>query len=132
MPHPVRAGPPVPFRVCQMLHTQRVFLKVCVRAFDRHYAILPSGGRILQSLNLKNPRAYSLASEISRLTGESLTAAVITALEQRLAEERRKRGGSTTAEKILAFSERFAPGMRPGSRSADHAEDLYGDDGMPR
>ena len=95
------------------------------------FAILPSEGRILQSLNLKNPRAYSLASELSHLTGESLTAAVITALEQRLEAERRKRGGSTTAEKILAFAERFAPGMAPGSRSAAHAADLYGDDGMP-
>jgi antitoxin VapB len=105
---------------------------------DRHqnarradYGILPSGGRILQSLNLKNPRAYSLASEISHLTGESLTAVVIAALEQRLAAERQKRGGSTTAERILAFAKRFAQGIPPGIRSADHA-DLYGEDGMPR
>lgn len=97
-----------------------------------NYAILPDRGRILQSLNLKNPRAYSLASEISQLTGESLTSVVITALEHRLAEERRKRGGSTTEERILAFAERFAPGMAAGCRSADHAADLYGDDGMPR
>ena len=95
------------------------------------YGILPREGRILQSLNLKNPRAYSLASEISHLTGESLTAAVITALEQRLAAERQKRGG-TTAERILAFAKRFAAGMPPGSRSADHGAELYGDDGMPR
>ncbi len=88
--------------------------------------------RILQSLNLKNPRAWLLASELSRLTGESLTAAVIAALEQRLEAERRKRGGRTQAEKILAFGERFAPGMAPGTRSSDHAMDLYGDDGMPR
>ncbi|MDP9172140.1 MAG: type II toxin-antitoxin system VapB family antitoxin [Acidobacteriota bacterium] len=90
-------------------------------------------GRILQSLNLKNPRAYALASELSRLTGENLTAVVITALEQRLEAERRKRGaGGTTAEKILAFAERFSQGMAPGSRSEDHAAELYGADGMPR
>ena len=96
-----------------------------------HYVILPNRGRILQSLNLKNPRAYSLASELSHLTGESLTTVVITALEQRLEAERRKRGGGT-AERMLAFAERFAPGMAQGSRSADHAAELYGDDGMPR
>lgn len=56
---------------------------------------------------------------------------MITALEQRLEAERRKRGG-TTAERILAFAQRFAAGMPPGSRSADHATELYGDDGMPR
>jgi len=83
-----------------------------------------------RSLSLRNPRAYSLSSELSHLTGESLTGAVITALEQRLEQERRKRGG-TTAERILVFAKRFAQGIPPGIRSMDHA-DPYGDDGMPR
>ena len=87
-------------------------------------------GRILQSLNLKNPKAYSLAAELSHLTGESLTGAVIAALEERLEAERRKRGG-TKAERILAFAKRFAKGMPPGVRSEGHVE-LYGADGMPR
>jgi len=99
---------------------------------SKNYGILSSRGRILQSLNLKNPRAYSLASELSHVTGESLTAAVIAALEQRLETERRKRGGTIRAERILAFAERFAPGMAPGSYSLEHATELYGDDGMPR
>ena len=85
----------------------------------------------MQSLNLKNPKACALAAELTRLTGESLTSAVIAALEQRLEAERRKRASRTTAERILAFADRFAPGMTPGSRSSHHAE-LYGDDGMPR
>jgi hypothetical protein len=72
-----------------------------------------------------------LAAELTRLTGESLTSAVIAALEQRLEVERRKRANRTTAERILAFADRFAPGVAPGSESSDHAE-LYGDDGMPR
>ena len=87
-------------------------------------------GRILQSLNLKNPKAYLLASELAKLTGETLTTAVIASLEQRLEAERRKRGGRT-AKNILAFADRFAAGMSPGSHSANHAE-LYGDDGLPR
>ena len=93
--------------------------------------ILPIGGGILHSLNLKNPKAYTLASEIAKITGESLTTVVITALEQRLEEEQKKRGNGRTAERILAFAEQFAPGMKPGSTSADHA-DLYGEDGLPR
>lgn len=79
---------------------------------------------------MKNPKAYSLASELSDLTGESLTSAVITALEERLTAERRKRARHATAEKILAFADRFAPGMSPGTTSAGHA-DIYGADGMP-
>jgi len=66
------------------------------------------------------------------MTGESLTTAVIVALEQRLEAERRTRGGGSTAEEILAFAARFAPGMSRRSRSSDHATELYGDDGMPR
>jgi len=88
-------------------------------------------GRILHSLNLKNPRAYELAQEIAHLTGETMTAAVIEALEQRLRTERLRRGGKTTASEILAFAERFAAGMAPGSRSEEHASGLYGEDGMP-
>jgi len=56
---------------------------------------------------------------------------VIAALEQRLELERRTRG-TPTAARILAFAERFAAGMAPGSRSVDHAAELYGEDGMPR
>jgi hypothetical protein len=57
---------------------------------------------------------------------------VITSLELRLEAERQKQGGKSTADKILAFAGRFAPGMKPGSHSTDHATDLYGDDGMPQ
>ena len=93
--------------------------------------ILPTEGRILQSLNLKNPRAYELASELSRLTGENLTTTVIVALEQRLASERRNKGNGMTIEKMLALAERFSAGVKPGSTSAGHA-DIYGEDGLPR
>lgn len=94
--------------------------------------ILPLEGRILPTLNLKNPKAYELATELAQLTGQTLTSAVMTALAVRLEEERQKRGGHSTADEILAFAKKFAPGMATGGSSADHAELLYGDDGMPR
>ena len=47
-------------------------------------------------------------------------------------DEHGERGKTTTAAQILAFAEQFATGMTPGSRSGDHAEELYDDDGMPR
>ena len=80
------------------------------------------------SLNLKNPRAHELASELAALTGESLTESVIRSLEERL---RRERGGSM-AERILAFAERFAQGMPAGASSARHGDLLHGEDGLPR
>ena len=88
--------------------------------------------RILQSLNLKNPRAYTLASELSHLTGESLTTTVITALEQRLEAERRVRGGRVSVQKMLALADRFAAGMPKGVGSSAHATELYDDDGLPK
>jgi hypothetical protein len=57
---------------------------------------------------------------------------VIASLEYRLEAERRKRGGPTTAERILAFASRFASGMAQGSRSEGHADELYGEDGLPK
>jgi antitoxin VapB len=84
------------------------------------------------SLNLKNPRAHELAAQLSELTGESLTTAVIRALEERLIQERQKRGLKTTAERILGFADRFSRGMPRESSSADHAGLLYGEDGLPR
>jgi len=56
---------------------------------------------------------------------------VIAALELRLESERRKRGKTVTAKKILEFADRFAPGMAPGSHSSHHATELYGDGGLP-
>jgi antitoxin VapB len=43
------------------------------------------------ALSIKDPEADRLAREVARLTGESLTAAVKSALSERLDRERRKR-----------------------------------------
>ncbi|MDX2178727.1 MAG: type II toxin-antitoxin system VapB family antitoxin [Bryobacteraceae bacterium] len=80
------------------------------------------------SLNLKNPRAYELACELSALTGESMTAVVITALEQRL-EEHRKQKKYSELRKLI---ERFAAEMPPGASSTD-VNDLYDEEtGLPK
>ena len=84
------------------------------------------------SLNLKNPRAYELAHKLARLTGESLTTAVIEALEERLKRVSDQKSRATKAERILSFGDRFARGMPSGCSSADHAPLLYGDDGLPK
>jgi antitoxin VapB len=82
------------------------------------------------SLNVKNPRAYALATQLSEITGESLTDTVIRSLEVRLTEEQQKRTGRDTATRMLEFAGRFAVGIKPGVSSLDHAN-LYGEDGLP-
>jgi len=54
------------------------------------------------ALSIKNDRADELARELAALTGESLTDAVITALQLRLADERRARLRRTSLDDILA------------------------------
>ncbi len=83
------------------------------------------------SLNVKNPLAYKLAAQLSEMTGETLTDAVIRSLELRLAQQRRRLTGQSTAQRILAFAKRFAEGVNSGAHSSGHA-DLYGDDGLPK
>ena len=81
-------------------------------------------------MNVKNPKAYQLAEELARLQGKTLTAVVIAALEQQLAEEKRKNDQGARAARLHAFAIEFAKGMKPGSNSAAHA-DIYDENGMP-
>jgi len=83
------------------------------------------------SLNLKNPRAHELAAELAEMTGESLTTAVIKALEERIRAVRQTEQKSKS-ELILEFADRFARTMPAGCRSSDHATLLYDEDGLPK
>jgi antitoxin VapB len=83
------------------------------------------------SMNIKNDETHRLAEELARLTGESLTAAVTVAVRERLERLRRERGNSL-ADRLLAIGRDCAPRLQEPFRSADHAELLYDDNGMPR
>jgi len=59
------------------------------------------------SLNIKNPRTFEAAHELAAVTGETITAAVTIAIEERLAallekEVRERQGGLSVAD-IQAF-----------------------------
>ena len=56
------------------------------------------------ALSIKNEHADELARELAALTGESLTEAVITALQLRLADERRARVRRTSLDDILSLA----------------------------
>jgi antitoxin VapB len=62
------------------------------------------------ALSLKDLETDRLAREVSKLTGESLTQAVRTALAERLERERRRRGrkGKDLADELDALAEEFA------------------------
>jgi antitoxin VapB len=69
-------------------------------------------------LNIKNDEAHELATELARLTGESLTSAVIVALHERLMRERRRRQGDKIAARLMRIGKAYA--ALPGTgRSPD-------------
>lgn len=59
-------------------------------------------------LNVKNGEAHKLATELARLTGESLTSVVIVALRERLARERRRRNIDATTARLMEIGKRYA------------------------
>lgn len=59
-------------------------------------------------LNIKNDEAHQLATELSRMTGESLTAAVTNALREQLAREHRRRQTDQIAQRLLKIGGRYA------------------------
>lgn len=60
------------------------------------------------ALNIKNPEAHRLASELAKITGETLTEAVVRSLRERLQRESGKREGGDVAEKLMEIGRRCA------------------------
>lgn len=86
----------------------------------------------MQQINIKNEHTYALAQELSRLTGENLTQAITSAVEERLeklrAREKSKRAG--LADKLLALGQECA--ALPTLDERDPDEILYDENGLPQ
>jgi antitoxin VapB len=87
-------------------------------------------------LNVKSHDAYRLASELTQLTGESLTAAVTLALRERLEREQKARAlpvedPEKLAEELLEIGRRCAAHMRGPLNGKAMMDELYGPDGLP-
>ncbi len=81
------------------------------------------------SLNIKNDETYALASRLAKVTGESLTQAVTTALRERLA---RIEQPDALVEDLLALGRDCAARLKEPWRDADHGALLYDEKGLPR
>lgn len=74
------------------------------------------------SLNIKNPEAERLAAEISAVTGESKTAAIIVALRERrerLLAQRRAGEDAAMADDLLALAARINTRLAGATLSTD-------------
>lgn len=81
-------------------------------------------------LNIKSEDAYRLASRLSELTGESLTAVVTNALRSALEREERSRDTDQEVERMLAMGREIRAHMREPVSS--DLRDLYDENGLPR
>jgi antitoxin VapB len=82
-------------------------------------------------LNIKNPEAHRLAEELAKRTGESMTAAVTTAVRERLDRVRREQEASL-ADRLVEIGQDCAKRLREPFRSTDHGDLLYDERGLPR
>ena len=82
------------------------------------------------TMNIKNPETHRLATELAKLTGETLTQAVTEALRERLERVSRQRRKATTAE-LLAIGRRCAAHLHTPATSVEHAALLYDELGLP-
>jgi antitoxin VapB len=82
------------------------------------------------SLNIKSPEAHDMAAQLARLTGESMTKAVIEAIRERLERKRRERDQEKIVAEAMAIARRVASYPRRDRRP--HGQLLYDERGLPR
>ena len=83
------------------------------------------------SLNIKNEKTHRLARELARVTGESMTAAVEKAVQERLERVRGNKKGNL-AERLLQIGREGAPLWKEPYKSMDHGDLLYDEKGLPK
>lgn len=84
------------------------------------------------TMNIKNPEAHRLATELSRLRGVSLTQAVTDAVRLELEREKRGRRTRGLAAQLLEIGQRCAAHMQHPVAAKDHARLLYDRAGLPK
>lgn len=83
------------------------------------------------ALYIKNPRVDQLAREVSEATGENITQAVLTSLEERLVRIEGRRRGVSLEEEIMAIRTRCKALPILNRDDAAHVMG-YDDLGVPR
>ena len=83
------------------------------------------------SLNIKNEETTRLIHELADLTGETLTGAVKSAVEERLARLYVRPKGSLSKH-LLDIGRETAPLFKEPYRSMEHGDLLYDELGLPK
>jgi hypothetical protein len=84
----------------------------------------------MPSLNIKNPDVAALAQRLASLTGESITEAVRSSLELRLAQVNPE--AEERLERLRGSVRRITEALPAGMTSSDINDLLYDEHGMPK
>jgi antitoxin VapB len=83
------------------------------------------------SLNIKNEETHKLASQLARITGESVSEAVGNAVRERLDRVQGERGRGL-ANRLVKIGEECAAHLKEPFRSKAHGDLLYDEKGLPK
>jgi len=84
------------------------------------------------SLNIKNREAHNLASELAKLTGQSMTAVVIDALYQYRERIKRLQQKEKHTQELMAIGQRCAVHIKYPVTAQEHGDILYDEQGLPQ
>lgn len=82
-------------------------------------------------LSIRNARAEALARDVAARTGETMTQAIVVALEQRLAKLRSRRETTAAARNLLRIARRIGRRVTRDRRGPDRILG-YDKQGLPR
>ena len=82
------------------------------------------------ALSIKNEEADRMARELTELTGETLTEAVVVSLRERLERKRAQKDNRPLSERIMEIGRRCARRPRLDSRTPDEILG-YDENGLP-
>jgi len=84
------------------------------------------------TLNIKNPETVRLARALAERTGTSVTGAITDAVRAQLDRIGSGADEDALVARLLAIGRDCADRLDPETRTVDHGDLLYGDDGLPR
>jgi len=83
------------------------------------------------ALNIKNPATIKLVRELSKVTGETMTAGITASVRERL-DRVRGENGAELAKRLVEIGKDCSAHLRGPSRYLDHGKLLYNRKGLPR
>jgi len=84
------------------------------------------------SLNIKNKEVYTLASDLAKMTGQSMTSVVLDALRIQRKRLSQRENTETRVQELMAIAARCAKHIRQPASAVEHGDMLYDESGMPQ